>query len=146
MEIEQRIYSVIDELSQRNTRPRRLIADQLIALSKTGVDFSTDELWQHLRVEDAGIGRATVFRTIEKLVDKNILDRIDFADGTHRYRVCGTHHHHHMTCTQCHRVFEFDFCLPAEQIAQIGRQQGFKVEGHALTLFGRCAACQKLCP
>src|SRR5256885_6040822 len=51
------------------------------------------------------------------LVDMGLLDRIEFADGTHRYRVCGGTHHHHLTCTHCHRVVEIDICLPQEQLA-----------------------------
>ncbi|WP_420917117.1 Fur family transcriptional regulator [Dictyobacter halimunensis] len=88
------------------------------------------------------IGRATVFRAVDKLVAKGLLDRIDFADGTHRYRVCGDHHHHHLTCSSCHRVVEFDFCLPADQIARIGAQTNFEIEGHALSLFGLCEQCR----
>ena len=142
MEIAEKMHAAINEISQRNTRPRRLIAEHLIDLAQTGVDFSIDELWQSLRENESGIGRATVFRTVEKLVDMDLLDRIDFADGTHRYRVCGTHHHHHLTCTHCHRIIEFDFCLPKEQIEAIGKQAKFEIEGHTLTFFGRCEKCQ----
>ncbi|HEX4207067.1 MAG TPA: transcriptional repressor [Ktedonobacteraceae bacterium] len=141
MEIGDKIYAAFDELSQRATRQRRIIADHLIALAQSGADFTTDDLWQELR-QETNIGRATVFRSVEKLVDKGILDRIEFADGTHHYRVCGNHHHHHLTCTQCHKVVEVDLCLPREQLAAIGNQTDFAIEGHSLTLFGRCSQCR----
>ncbi|MBO0777751.1 MAG: transcriptional repressor [Ktedonobacteraceae bacterium] len=131
-------------MSQRNTRPRRLIAERLIELANKGEDFTTDELWQELRRADERIGRATVFRSVEKLVDMGLLDRIEFADGTHHYRVCsGESHHHHLTCTQCHRVVEVDLCLPEEQLNEIGNLTRFSIEGHSLALFGRCEQCQK---
>ncbi|GAC1299758.1 MAG: hypothetical protein NVSMB27_39960 [Ktedonobacteraceae bacterium] len=88
------------------------------------------------------MGRATVFRAVEKLVDMGLLDRIEFADGTHRYRVCGGTHHHHLTCTHCHRVVEIDICLPQEQLAVISEQTNFDIEGHTLTVFGRCEDCR----
>ncbi|MBE3561111.1 MAG: transcriptional repressor [Ktedonobacteraceae bacterium] len=139
----EKIYAAFNELSQRNTRQRKLIADQLIELANNGKDFTTDELWQDLRRLDARIGRATVFRSIEKLVDRGLLNRIEFADGTHHYRICGEdHHHHHLTCTQCRRVVEIDVCLPSEQLAAIGSQTHFSIEGHSLTLFGRCEECR----
>lgn len=141
-EITDKIYNAFDEMSQRNTRPRRLIAERLVQLAKSGHDFTTDDLWQELRSIEPTIGRATVFRSIEKLVDKELLDRIDFADGTHHYRVCGGSHHHHLTCTQCHRVVEVDLCLPQEQLNAIGDQTNFKIEGHSLSLFGRCETCR----
>lgn len=141
-EMGDKIFAAFGEMSQRSTRPRRLIAEQLIKLANSGEDFTTDDLWQALRAMEPTIGRATVFRSIEKLVDKELLDRIEFADGTHHYRVCGGTHHHHLTCTQCHRVVEVDLCLPAEQINAIGDQTDFEIEGHALSLFGRCSACR----
>ncbi len=140
--IAEKIYAAFDEVSQRNTRPRRLIAERLIELADKGEDFTTDDLWQELRQVEPKIGRATVFRSVEKLVEMGLLDRIEFADGTHHYRVCGGTHHHHLTCTQCHRVMEIDICLPQEQLAAIGERTHFAIEGHALTLFGRCENCR----
>ncbi|GCE16199.1 Fur family transcriptional regulator [Tengunoibacter tsumagoiensis] len=141
--IADKIYAAFNELSQRNTRPRQLIAEHLIKLALAGSDFTTDDLWQTLRQEDPRIGRATVFRSVEKLVDVGLLNRIEFADGSHHYRVCGgSHHHHHLTCSQCHRVVEVDLCLSPEQIATISNQTDFAIEGHTLTFFGRCKECQ----
>ena len=140
--IAEKIYAAFDEVSQRNTRPRRLIAERLIELADKGEDFTTDDLWQELRQVEPKIGRATVFRAVEKLVEMGVLNRIEFADGTHHYRVCGSAHHHHLTCTQCHRVMEINICLPQEQLAAIGEQTNFAIEGHALTLFGRCEKCR----
>ena len=140
----EKIYAAFDEVSQRNTRPRRLIAERLVALAESGDDFTIDDLWQAMRAEEPRLGRATVYRAIEKLVGSGLLDRIEFADGTHHYRVCGGRHHHHLTCTSCHRVEEVDICLPADQLAAIGNQADFVIEGHSLTLFGRCKECRNL--
>jgi Fe2+ or Zn2+ uptake regulation protein len=140
--IEEKIYAAFDEVSQRSTRPRRLIAERLIEIAARGEDFTTDDLWQELRQVEPKMGRATVFRAVEKLVDMGLLDRIEFADGTHRYRVCGGTHHHHLTCTHCHRVVEIDICLPQEQLAVIGEQTNFDIEGHTLSVFGRCEDCR----
>ena len=91
---------------------------------------------------ESRLGRATVYRVVEKLVTMGLLDRIEFADGTHHYRVCGDRHHHHLTCTQCHRVVEVDVCLPEDQFTAIGHETNFAIEGHSLTLFGRCENCR----
>ena len=144
MMIADQIYAAFDEVSQRNTRPRKLIADRLIELAGLGADFTVEDLWQELRQVEPRIGRATVYRAVEKLVNRGLLARIEFADGTHHYRVCGgNEHHHHLTCTQCHRVVDIDLCLPAAQFATIGNQEDFVIEGHSLTLFGRCKNCRR---
>ncbi len=137
------ILAAFEEMGLRNTRPRRLLAERLAALAASATDFSTDELWHELKQVDPRLGRATVYRTVEALISRGILDRVEFADGTHRYRVCGGgHHHHHITCTRCHRVIEVETCLPGEVFAAIAAQTNFALEGHALELFGRCADCR----
>lgn len=137
-----KIYAAFDEVSQRNTRPRRLIAEKLVELAANGGDFTADELWQELRQAEPRLGRATVYRSMEMLVSAGVLDRVEFANGTHHYRVCGGSHHHHLTCTQCHRVVEVDVCLPIDQLVAIGNQANFDIEGHSLSLYGRCENCR----
>ncbi len=141
--IADQIRAAFQETSQRNTRPRRLIEERLIELAHSGADFTIDDLWQNLRQVEPRLGRATVYRAVETLFSLGLLDRIEFADGTHHYRVCGGAHHHHLTCTQCHRVVEVNICLPVDQFTSIGKQTDFAIEGHSITLFGRCPACRK---
>ena len=141
--IADQIRAAFQETSKRATRPRRLIEERLIELADSGADFTIDDLWQNLRQAEPRLGRATVYRAVEMLFGLGLLDRIEFADGTHHYRVCGGAHHHHLTCTQCHLVVEVDICLPVDQFASVGRQTDFAIEGHSITLFGRCAACRE---
>lgn len=142
MVMAERIRDAFAETSQRKTWPRQLIAESLIELAAAGADFTVDDLWQTLRQTEPQMGRATVYRSVEMLVQAGLLDRIAFADGTHHYRVCGGAHHHHLTCTQCRRVVEIDVCLPQEQMLALAQQTGFAIESHALTVFGQCAQCR----
>ena len=138
----EKIRAAFDEVSQRRTRPRRRIEERLIELATSGTDFTIDDLWQGMREVEPRIGRATVYRSVEWLVERGLLDRIEFADGTHHYHVCGHGHHHHLTCTQCHQVVEVDICLPEEQLNAVSSETNFSIEGHSLSLFGRCSSCR----
>ncbi|HEX7734803.1 MAG TPA: transcriptional repressor [Ktedonobacteraceae bacterium] len=146
MVIAEHIRAAFAETSQRQTRPRQLIADHLIELAESGTDFTIDDLWQTLRQTEPQMGRATVYRAVEMLVQVGLLNRIEFADGTHHYRVCGGGHHHHLTCTQCRLVVDIELCLPEEQLRALGMQTGFALEGHTLTLFGLCSSCRQEMP
>jgi Fur family ferric uptake transcriptional regulator len=137
------ILTVFDEAGLRSTRPRRMIAERLAALAASGAVFTVDDLWHALQEIDPHVGRATLYRAVEMLVARCLLDRVKLPDGTHRYRVCGTSHHHHLTCTQCHQVVEVLACLPGDQLAAIATQTDFAIEGHSLELFGRCARCRE---
>ena len=143
MDVEKRVTTAFEEFSERSTQPRQDIARSLIRLGKSGAVFSAEDLIKRLHRSNPHIGRATVYRSMEKLVHMKVLDRIDFVDGTHFFRLCGSDsHHHHLACTKCHRVVELDFCLEDEQIAAIERQQGFSIQDHAITFFGLCRDCR----
>ena len=140
--IADQIYAAFDEVSQRNTRPRKLIADRLIELASLGADFTVEDLWQKLRQAEPRIGRATVYRAVEKLVDRGLLARIEFADGTHHYRVCGgSEHHHHLTCRSCGRVVQVHDCRLDDWARDVADGHGFSDVEHHAELLGVCAAC-----
>ncbi len=140
--IEERLLAVFEAAGLRNTRPRREIVEQLAALAASGADFTAQDLWRDLQASDPGLGRATVYRAVDLLLSKGMLDRVPFADGTHRYRLCGGAHHHHLTCTRCQRVVEINACLPPDLLATISTNTDFAIDGHSIELFGRCPACR----
>lgn len=143
MDIEQRVNEAFRGLGERQTAPRRAIARNLVRLGKSGASFSAEELLQKLRRTNRRIGRATVYRSIEKLVRMNVLDRIEFADGKHSFRLCENQvHHYHLACTKCHHVIELDFCLESDVINDIRKRESFEIDDHSITLFGLCRKCR----
>jgi Fe2+ or Zn2+ uptake regulation protein len=136
------ILELFDSLGLRNTRPRRLIADELAAKAESGADFSVHDFWTELQALDPQIGRATVYRAVEVLVDHGLLDRVPVEGQMHRYRACGDTHHHHVRCSRCQRVVEIEACLPPELFDAVASATDFAIEGHSLELVGRCAPCR----
>ena len=141
--IGEKIRAAFGTQGQRQTTAKNQIAERLAIIGANDADFTVEKLWHELRRTNPRLGRATVFRAIEMLVNQGLLNRIDFPDGSHNYRVCGDEHHHHITCVKCHRVIDIDICPPLEQLASIGRQTDFVIEGHSFTVFGICADCRK---
>ncbi len=139
----EKIRAALEEQGQRQTRPRQRIAGRLADLASRGEDFTVEALWHDLQQTDPHLGRATVFRAVERLVSLGLVNRIDFADGRHTYRACGDNHHHHLTCVKCHRVVDVDVCIPEGQLVTIGEETDFQIEGHSLVLFGLCPQCRK---
>jgi Fe2+ or Zn2+ uptake regulation protein len=138
------ILELFDALGLRITRPRRLIAEQLGARAESGANFSVQDFWEDLQALDPQIGRATVYRTVDVLVEQGMLDRVPAEGGMHRYRVCGETHHHHVRCSRCQRVVEIEACLPPELFDAVASATDFAIEGHSLELVGRCAPCRNL--
>ncbi|HLJ67046.1 MAG TPA: Fur family transcriptional regulator [Chloroflexota bacterium] len=136
------IMAAFSAAGLRSTRPRQIIASRLASHAADQTDFATDELWQQLQAIDPQLGRATLFRAVDVLVELGVLDRIELGDGRRRYRVCASGHHHHLVCTRCRRIEEVDICLPEAQLTEAAARAGFDVERHALELYGRCASCR----
>jgi Fur family ferric uptake transcriptional regulator len=132
------IVGALDRAGYRLTAPRRslaaLIADQ-------DGHFTAAELVATARSRRLGVGRATVFRTLEVLEELGAVERLDLPSGEHAYVGCEPAHHHHIVCSRCGRTSEIDDAGLRSVVREVGRQTGFRVDDHRLELFGLCPAC-----
>jgi Fur family ferric uptake transcriptional regulator len=134
---------IIDRLTEeghRLTTPRQVII-KLVAPRND--HFSAQEVWDQVRSEHRGIGRATVFRTLDLLAELGVLNRIHTGDGCHRYTVCETRHHHHLMCIECGTVISLEAGGIEQQIRRMAGEAGFELLTHHLELVGRCGDCRQ---
>ena len=134
---------IIDRLTReghRLTTPRQAII-KLVAPRND--HFSAQEVWDEVRSQYRGIGRATVFRTLDLLAELGVLNRIHTGDSCHRYTVCETRHHHHLMCVECGKVMPLEAAGIEQQIRRMAGEAGFELLTHHLELIGRCASCRQ---
>jgi Fur family ferric uptake transcriptional regulator len=132
------IVTALDRAGYRLTEPRRSLA-ALIA-SRDG-HFTAGDLVAEAKARRLGVGRATVFRTLEVLEALGAVERLDLPSGEHAYVVCQRAHHHHVVCSQCGRTSEIDDAGLRAVVNEIARRTGYRVDDHRLELFGMCPAC-----
>ena len=89
------------------------------------------------------IGLATVYRTLQAMVDEGALDSLRTGDGEQVYRRCSTGHHHHLVCRHCGRTVEVEGPTVERWADAVSAEHGFTDVAHTLELFGRCAACAR---
>ncbi len=133
------LIAALDQAGFRLTEPRRAVAD-LIA-DQVG-HFSAADLVAASRARRLGVGRATIFRTLDVLADLDLVERIDLPSGEHAYLACQPAHHHHVVCSGCGRSRDIDDAGLRAVVREIGRRTGYAIEGHRLEVFGRCPDCQ----
>ena len=106
--------------------------------------LSAEDIYAFLHADHPDISLATVYRTLDILADIGVLQKITFGDGPARYELTRSspHYHHHLICTRCGRVTEFeeDLLEPLEQA--VLAKTGFVVVDHEVKLFGLCPDCQ----
>lgn len=90
--------------------------------------------------EVPGIGIATVYRAIKALREEGEVEVIELPGEEARYEPVGRGHHHHFRCRACDKTFDLELC-PVGLPEGTTLPGGYEVEGHSLTLYGRCAAC-----
>ena len=124
---------------ERVTRQRLLVAN---ALAGAGRQLTAEQLYRNLRRGEPRIGRATVFRTLETLVDTGVARRLELAGHVYAYVACLPAHHHHLACTRCGRVEEIDEAYVTPIAQRLALDLGFEIDDARLDFYGRCATCR----
>jgi len=134
------IITALDRAGFRLTEPRRslaaLIADQ-------AGHFTAATLVEASRAHQLGVGRATVYRTLEVLEGLGAVERLDLPSGEHAYVGCEPAHHHHLVCSGCGRTDPIEDAGLSTVVADIAGRTGYRVDDHRLELFGLCPTCQR---
>lgn len=108
--------------------------------------LTAEEIYELVKEDYPEIGLATVYRTIQLLLELNLIDKINLDDGYVRYEIGQMgenkkHHHHHLICLDCGEVFSFEDDLLDKLEKRILETTSFKVTDHEVKLFGYCKSC-----
>lgn len=122
--------------NERMTRQRNAI---LSAIRGAGRPLLPIEVLDLAQVGAPGTGIATVYRNLKILQEEGVIQVVNLPGENARYELRDMPHHHHFQCRVCGRVFDIPGC-PGKLDALV--PPAFVVDGHELTLYGRCADCQ----
>jgi Fur family ferric uptake transcriptional regulator len=105
--------------------------------------LSADDLVALIRREDQRISRATVYRTLQWMVDAGLARKVDFGEGRFRYEHSYRHpRHFHLICKTCNTSAEFlssDIEAALEEVAAARR---FDARHTVVQIYGECEACR----
>jgi Fur family transcriptional regulator, ferric uptake regulator len=133
------VRTALDDAGYRSTDARRAIAELITART---APFTAADLVADAHRRRLGIGRATIFRTLDLLANLHAVERIDLPTGEHAYVACEPAHHHHVLCSNCGRSRDIDDAGWRAVVRDVERRTGYRIEDHRLELFGRCPTCQ----
>lgn len=105
--------------------------------------LSADDLCDLVRKEDSGIGRATVYRTLQWMVNAGIARKVDFGEGRSRFEPSYRHpRHFHLVCNVCHRSSEFLSSDIEGIVEEIAAARSFEAAQTVIQVFGTCEECR----
>ncbi len=118
----------------RRTKQKQAVAE---ALAQAPGPLTPPEIHKRASKKSPGIGIATVYRSLSRMVEAGEASLVSIPGEAPRYEKAQGHHHHFF-CRGCRRVFELHECNgAAEKIAP----PGFMVDSHEITLYGLCPKC-----
>lgn len=133
------VADVLAQHGYRMTGPRTSV---LHAVLRRQRPFTAEQLVAELTANGSGIGRATVYRTLEILASVDVLTRLIQADGHPAYVVGAPGHRHHLVCSECGDAVAFTSCPVDELVHDLTRDTDFAIHGHLLEVFGVCPDCR----
>jgi Fur family transcriptional regulator, ferric uptake regulator len=105
--------------------------------------LSADELVELVRRENPGIGRATVYRTLQGMVTAGLARKVDFGEGRSRFEPSYRHpRHFHLICTSCHRSSEFLSSDVESLMEEIAGARNFAPSQSVVQIYGTCEECR----
>ena len=105
--------------------------------------LSAEDVYRALINEEIDIGLATVYRVLTQFEQAGILSRSQFDGGKAIFELNDGDHHDHMVCTHCGHVVEFTNPEIEALQHKVAVENDFKIESHAMVLYGVCKSCQK---
>ena len=105
--------------------------------------LSADDLVDLMRREDDKTSRATVYRTLQWMVDAGIARKVDFGDGRSRFEHSYRHpRHFHLICKACNQSAEFLSSDIEGLIEEIATARGFTPRQSVVQIYGTCDECR----
>lgn len=133
------------ELRLRNagykiTPPRQAVIEAVLS---EGEHLSPNEILRRAQAIYPQTGRATVYRTLELLTSLGIVRPIYVGEHGPTY-IRAEGGHHHLVCSCCGAVFEFDQCVADGMERELEARFGFQIRSHLLEFYGLCAHCRQV--
>ena len=124
---------------KRSSKRERIVT---VFLRQEG-HLSADDLVDVIRKEDQRISRATVYRTLQWMVDAGIARKVDFGEGRFRFEHSYRQpRHFHLICKGCSRSFEFLSSDIEGLVEEVAAARGFAVAQSVLQIYGTCEDCR----
>ena len=144
MDIELAKDSLTKYLRDKKLRPTRERYVLLEEILRADGHFDADELYASLRSRGLKASRATVYSTLDLLVDCGLVSRYRFGENHSRYeKAFGRPRHDHLICLECGEIIEFVNEKLGTMITEVCDRNKFSHQNSTLQIFGTCAKCQQ---
>lgn len=123
----------------RLTEPRRAVVETVASSQQV---LSPLDIYERAHQRYAKLGLVTVYRTLEKLEELGLVQRVHQDTGCQAFAASTPGHQHLLVCQRCGRVEYFSGDQLDRLIAEVASESGYQIREHWLQLFGLCSQCR----
>lgn len=105
--------------------------------------MTAEDVYKNLLEAGEEVGLATVYRVLTQFEAAGLVIRHNFEGGRSVFEINQGHHHDHMVCVECGKVFEFYDSAIEERQRLVAGKAGFVMDEHSLYIYGMCQGMKK---
>jgi Fur family ferric uptake transcriptional regulator len=105
--------------------------------------FDADHLVDEMKEAGFRVSRATIYRTLKKLVEAGLLRCIDIGPRKYYEHDYGYPQHDHLYCQSCHKMIEFQHPGMENVLKDVCQENNFRMQGHSFVIRGTCGDCNR---
>lgn len=124
----------------RLTEARRAVVE---TVQSSNHAMTPVEVYDAARAQHPALGLVTVYRTLEKLEELRLIQRVHQSKDCQGFITAGQGHQHLLVCSNCGRTVLFEGDDLSRFIDSVARKTGYRITDHWLQLFGLCENCRR---
>lgn len=129
----------LQENGYRLTEARRAVVETVAATNRA---LTPLEVFDLAREQNPALGLVTVYRTLEKLEEFHLIQRVHQPQGCQAFIAASQAHQHLLLCQSCGQIKFFEGDDLDALIRAISEKTGYEIQEHWLQLFGLCGDCR----
>lgn len=131
-----KLNDYLEKSQLKQTQQRKTIVEYILTC---GRHVDAEELYLAMKNEGYPVGLATIYRTLNLLMEAGLVEQRNFSSGRTLFEVMDPMvHHDHLICVDCGQVFEFENDDLEALKVSVTEKLGFTLTRHQLDLYGKC--------
>jgi Fe2+ or Zn2+ uptake regulation protein len=123
----------------RLTEARRAVVE---VMAESRQALTPVEVYDTARKRDPDLGLVSVYRTLEKLEQLGLVQRVHHSKDCQAFLSAGQGHQHLALCSRCGKALLFEGDDLSALFEKVTSQTGFEIKEHWLQLYGLCNDCK----
>ena len=125
--------------SRRNTIQKDLVRNAVYEMKR---HVTANEVYEFIKEEYPTIGKGTVYRNLDILVEEGALRKVEVPDGPNRFDFT-LKNHYHVRCIKCGEIFDVDMDQIPDLLERIHNTHGIEFVDYDISFKGICPKCRE---